>query len=86
MGWHHFLHLAETTFGGNILVVYDQNRKFRNTVVGAYAHRWMACGRIYTGLFPVLKHVNILFVRHSDEMEYVHQLDDWFLKGVDTGT
>lgn len=73
-----FDHEQSTTmvFDGNNKVVYDQSRRSCDTAVGAYIWRWKELARTCTGISPMFEHVDMPFVRHHDEVEYVCRLSD----------
>lgn len=43
---------------------------------------WKDCA----GIFLWFEHVDMPIIRHGDEVEYVQQLSDWFLKGTESWT
>lgn len=65
---------------GTSLVVYDQNRRARDSVVGAYVFRWKGPGKTFAGISIGFYHIEMPFVRHSKEVDYVRRLSDLLLK------
>lgn len=86
MGWFDHQCFSEMAFDGSKLVVYDRKRRACNTAVGAYAHQPEALERTIARIFLEFEHVDMSFVRHSDEVVYVHRLNDWLQIGANTGT
>lgn len=64
-------------FVGNNLLVYDRNRRARDTAIGAHVHRWKALGLSFARILLGFEHVDMPFERHSDEVGYVSLLNDW---------
>lgn len=46
----------------------------------------MALRRTNDGIFLGFEHVDMLFIRHSDEVKFVPRLNNWFQKDTDTWT
>lgn len=67
-------------------MVQDRNRRARDTAVGVYDRHLNPFGRTCAGKFFRFEHADIPFVRHSDEVECVRLLSDWFQKSTDAGT
>lgn len=84
--WFDQQRFVEMAMDGKHLVVYDQNHRASDTTVGAYVGQWMALGRAYAEKCFGLEHVNMPYVRHSDEVKNGSRLRDWLQKGIDTAT
>lgn len=85
-GWLEKQGFAEMGFNGNNLVVYDQNCRARDIAEGAYVCLRKALERTYSRICFGFEHVNMPRVRHSDKVDYVSRLSDWFQKCIDTRT
>lgn len=55
-------------------------------MVFAYVCRKKAPERMCAGIFLAFENVDILFVRHSNELKCIGGLTDWFQKSTGTGT
>lgn len=73
-------------FDGNNLVVYDRNRRARDTKVDACVRRWKELGRMCAVIFSGFEHVDMPLVRHIDEVECVRQVSNWLQNGTETRT
>lgn len=70
-GWFDKKGFAEMAYDAQKLVLHDRNHRVYETVVSAYVHRRKAFRKSCAGIFLGLEHVDMPFISHRDEVEYM---------------